>query len=1233
MASRAGAAPAGSEGQDENAAARKRRGVDYLLAAGSFIAVVLFVFRSSVDRQLSRLHAPGEKAFDYHDLHGADLADAYRGWKHGKEVLGAFEPIGARELVQIRSAAMTVSVFITALVLHRLVSRLRKPLLPKALVTLFAVASSALILVDLSVVENFERTSQPYGVLFPWLPWMPLAILGLLAPWGLVPLAKAIRNRYRTYRTAPASARLVFGVAGGFFGLANIGDIGAQIEDLMRRELTSRNGGGELWRALFLLLAVALYTGIVVLLATLAEKEGKAQSARSLLWAGGGITIAGALLVYLGHTTSAPLALGVVLLTIGMFSQGDEHPLFPRDEKWLRIATGFLVAGLMMVASGARFGHEPHRALLVIGPLAVAVGLVGLLVTWRYARSSGRRDEPLGVEGASAVVLAGIAVMACVPTKALVVHVGLGVAVLGMLLLVAARQWFRGRVWGLDVLAYGLVAAGIVVVRLHHSWSLGGALATTGLLVLRLLQGEYVQVGWGPKTETDLKLAPVRAGARIIKQEESRRGRMEPDEPPATRVLLLAAFLALAGLLVTSVRVLASVLATGGKPPLVLLLFQIALLALFPGLGWLIARAHKVALGRRWRAACTAVLVTVGAAGPVLALLSVGWFPAIATDIGSAVGPIFVLISAMAWLAALAGCFRLAFARQNQAQFFTRLGFERTPVIGLVLTWFVLTMVVGSPYELADATPHHVRLLERTVGATTPADCDDKYGVLATLRAGGSAADSPVAEELCRWVRNVMDLREDKKIPFDRPLPLILVSASGGGVRAAAWTTRVLDCLLFATQPDRAGSCPEDRNAAPTRIDRWPYVFAAGGASGGSVGIATAAAQWLIPTSARKPGNPDQRWARDFAEIEHVGPVFGQMLIAELGLSALGVVPEHDRAEVLIDGWSKPFGTIDPSRCTDLGGREIEQVGFLEVAARCPDAVPLLLFNGTIVRTGGRFDISPLDDPGSDGSLGLRDVLCREPENARADPRAEDVRFFDAAFLSARFPLVTPSGRIDDTWPSNCRPDIPSGADVVDGGYHENSGTAQIADVWNELRPLLAVLNRDVADGIPVIRPAFLQIENGEVDDVDGLGCVEPITRPNQGRADSGQLIETKRTEAKAGGDFSVRFGEPLRVAWAGFQARLRGRAASVSDPLIMELCAEDVPVITIALYGHPGRPLPLGWSLTGDVLDDLENVFALDPNTCRSQAFLAYVDGLHVSPGAAGCPPPEPRSDAGSHG
>jgi hypothetical protein len=185
--------------------------------------------------------------------------------------------------------------------------------------------------------------------------------------------------------------------------------------------------------------------------------------------------------------------------------------------------------------------------------------------------------------------------------------------------------------------------------------------------------------------------------------------------------------------------------------------------------------------------------------------------------------------------------------------------------------------------------------------------------------------------------------------------------------------------------------------------------------------------------------------------------------------------------------------------------------------------------------------------------------------------------------------------------------------EAVDGGYAENSGTGQLVELWQGIGPLLtAYESRRDADH-RAVQPVLVEVDNGT-----SGGAASCATGD---RAAGGP---TSTTEAAApdppAGDRSIEGGEPLRplVAQAGVVAH--GGAADRSSRCELErvLRADDVAIHRFALYQHPGRRLPLGWSLSSDVLDDLDAVYCLDHNQ-REAAAVRRLLG-EDAPDPAGC-------------
>jgi hypothetical protein len=244
-----------------------------------------------------------------------------------------------------------------------------------------------------------------------------------------------------------------------------------------------------------------------------------------------------------------------------------------------------------------------------------------------------------------------------------------------------------------------------------------------------------------------------------------------------------------------------------------------------------------------------------------------------------------------------------------------------------------------------------------------------------------------------------------------RPSPIFFAAAEGGGLRAAYWTAKVLGGL-------------EDDDAR--FADR---LFAVSSVSGGSVGAAVFGA--LV--AERRAGNlPADRTFADQAKgvlgEDFLSPVLAAMLFPDAFVHFLpgsAALTSADRARALEasfeDSWRAHVGT-------DRLSRPFRALREGPGGARLPH----LLLNTTCTETGRRFVVSDLRAAPRIGDVG--DAL---------DVVGSDVPLSTAAHMSARFPYVSPGGRV------LAHPDLCG--HFVDGGYFENSGTATLLDLIQAL--------------------------------------------------------------------------------------------------------------------------------------------------------------------------------------
>lgn len=534
-------------------------------------------------------------------------------------------------------------------------------------------------------------------------------------------------------------------------------------------------------------------------------------------------------------------------------------------------------------------------------------------------------------------------------------------------------------------------------------------------------------------------------------------------------------------------------------------------------------------------------------------------------------GSFAVLLFALAALAALALAVRAIFLSERTPRAFSAFGFTRAPAVTVVVAWIAIASAVnGASNDRPGAdriTYYDARTTQRdrsAIGERVPVD-----SASCEARVRDVAVPTWLREDFCRWVTARTREREGSST-----IPLVLVTASGGGVRAAAWTEKVLDCLFLRDDPV---NCTDGAQ----RIDRFPLLYAANGASGGSVGIASTVVERLVHDGRVPPGGP---WWREHQHEDTLTPLIGRALVFDTFLGMFGIFRGEDRATALENSWQERWSDAYPKYCLGEGtggaAPKVIDLGFTSLRGRCARPLPLMLFNGTDVKSGRRVNLAPVNadtsPPGS--ALGPIDLI----HYLGGD---QDLPLFTAAFLSARFPLVTPSGRLpscrvpNEAHDRKC-PKTSAGSDVVnvvDGGYAENDGAAQVAELWPSLQLLVEAYNR--AAGVPV-RLVLVQIENGE------------------------QSSARRMPQAST-------IGEIFRPVGAILNVGARGRSGAIDALTVgLETCLKGAdpppgPVhVRFSMYEHPGRTLPLGWTLSEHSLNSIEQQFRVELNQDAATCF-----------------------------
>lgn len=240
--------------------------------------------------------------------------------------------------------------------------------------------------------------------------------------------------------------------------------------------------------------------------------------------------------------------------------------------------------------------------------------------------------------------------------------------------------------------------------------------------------------------------------------------------------------------------------------------------------------------------------------------------------------------------------------------------------------------------------------------------------------------------------------------------PMLVVTAAGGGIQAAAWTAQVLSGLQ--TECDKK---------LPGRFE--DSISLVSGVSGGSVGL-------MYYVGTRLQGAPDATAAAIAARESSLSQVTKALAYDDLCRAFFPFLLQdiyQDRGKALQDAWienAKTFGT--ESYRDVLRQATLRSWGAAAVSGK----IPAVIFNSTIVEAGKRFAFStvPLLNASNPDSF----------EEFSIDFQGYDIPIATAARLSSTFTFVSPAARPKA---DGLQTDKHSEwLHLVDGGYLDNSG-------------------------------------------------------------------------------------------------------------------------------------------------------------------------------------------------
>lgn len=441
----------------------------------------------------------------------------------------------------------------------------------------------------------------------------------------------------------------------------------------------------------------------------------------------------------------------------------------------------------------------------------------------------------------------------------------------------------------------------------------------------------------------------------------------------------------------------------------------------------------------------------------------------------ASIGPIAVTVSLLTAWGLMLGGLILSFQRRQPMPIFRQFGLRGTPVLGLVVVCAVATSLffadprVHAVRVLPDSTTQQSRGEAESPHMAAAGDTGDKEAV--QQEEGHASADSRFTSAIQKRFDD-WESATAKSCPDSNVRPLILVAAEGGGGRAAFWTIQGLRVLR-----EYGGACLQSA------------VFAASGISGGSVGLVV---DQMESAKDRESGAATDAIS-DLVAPAPLSRVVTALLAGDMvaGLTGARVADPAgtwlDRAGHLESAWAE---------ATALPGHNPSS---LNTPFSDDPAInqPFLILNSADAVSGCRISVVQLPTPtGHDTSSPkwtdrLSPDACGRTDSGAGYSLAfeevwpgcsDQLRWSTTALLSARFPYVTPAGWMPVSGSGGCEGAVEDPgvegrpqAQLVDGGYSDDTGLAAIADLLPELLPRVAQHN---ASGPTRILPVVLYLKN-----------------------------------------------------------------------------------------------------------------------------------------------------------
>lgn len=325
--------------------------------------------------------------------------------------------------------------------------------------------------------------------------------------------------------------------------------------------------------------------------------------------------------------------------------------------------------------------------------------------------------------------------------------------------------------------------------------------------------------------------------------------------------------------------------------------------------------------------------------------------------------------------------------------------------INLHFIIFILAIAVGSKET------HFVR--------TRPLESTTEYGIYNQR------------QDIITYYKNWINDRGAQIDSAKGSYPVYFVLANGGASRSGYWTASVLGSLEDAT--------------ANTNDPFSRHLFCLSGTSGGGVGVAT----FFSLLYERKKLSPAVnvsylRSARNFLKKDFLTHTLAHMLGPDYFKYIFHISNDDlsDRAGALEETIEQGARTVEDTLRAPMD----EPFSHMLALKDKPYNLPILCINTTRMQDG---------NPGVVTNIKLnRDIFNNRADVADLLNDTLDFRLSTASILGARFPYISPAGRIDEYISPQMRVNPKDSMLIhyfVDGGYFDNSGAGVVQEMMKAM--------------------------------------------------------------------------------------------------------------------------------------------------------------------------------------